>query len=32
MDLWEGEKMGLSEFESKLCVVFFFKGFRGDSG
>jgi len=24
--------MGLSEFESKLCVVFFFKGFRGDSG
>jgi len=31
MDLWEGEKMVLSEFESELFVVVF-KGFRGDSG
>jgi len=23
MDLWEGEKMCLSEFESELCVVVF---------
>jgi len=29
MDLRERERMGLSEFESEGCVVFF-KGFKGD--
>jgi len=29
MDLRERERMGLGEFESEWCVVFF-KGFKGD--